>query len=59
MLYFSSMATQKATKNSKWENIKMRGWIVDLLRQNKEKKDTPIVKFVERAVLEKLEKEKK
>lgn len=45
-------------KDTSWENVKMRAWIVDLLRVNKEKKDTPIVKFVERAVLEKLEKEK-
>lgn len=54
------MGTQKNTaKNNIWENVKMRGWIVDLLRENKQKNDTPIIKFVERAVLEKLEKSKK
>ena len=54
------MATQKTPiKREGWENVKMRAWLVDLLRENKEKKDVPIVKFVERAVQEKLEKEKK
>lgn len=49
------MATQKGTsKDMTWVNVKMRSWVLDLLRENKEEKDTPIVKFVERAVLEKL-----
>ena len=53
------MAHKNTKKDSDWENVKMRRWVLDLLRNNKEKKDTPIIKFVERAVLEKLEKEKK
>lgn len=53
------MPIQKKQKRPKWENIKMRAEIVERLRENKAKNDTPIIKFVERAVLEKLEKEKK
>ena len=51
--------TQVTTiKDMTWENVKMRRWVVDLLREHKEKKDTPILKFVERAVLKELEKQK-
>ena len=53
------MTQSSTTKDMTWENVKMRKWVVNLLRENKQKKDTPILKFVERAVLEKLEKTKK
>lgn len=53
------MAQKDTNRNMAWENVKMRGWVLKLLRENKEKKDIPIIKFVERAVLEKLQKEKK
>lgn len=53
------MAQKITIGDNDWENVKMRRWVVNLLREHKEKKDTPILKFVERAVLEKLEREKK
>ena len=51
--------TQKNTKkDNDWENVKMRRKLVNRLRENKEKTFVPIIKFVEVAVLEKLEKQK-
>ena len=52
------MTQSSTSKDMTWENVKMRKWVVNLLREHKEKKDTPILKFVERAVLKELKNHK-
>jgi hypothetical protein len=54
------MGTQKNTKrkSKEWENVKLPAPLVEKLRKHKKTNLIPIGKFVEIAVLEKLEQSK-
>lgn len=60
MWYICCMKTQKRSKKHipDWENVKLPGLLVEELREHKKKTLIPIGKFVEAAVVEKLEKTK-
>lgn len=53
------MKPQKNTRINGWENVKMRRQLVQRLRKNKQDTGVPIVTFVEKSVVEKLERDKK
>lgn len=48
----------KRKQNKKWEPVKIDSVRVELLRKNKEETGVPIATFVEKAIDEKIEREK-